>query len=114
MACDLKQNIKRMKKKLYEIERFSFFFQAYADEIDKIGEKYKILSKGIGKIAVLVRNTPTVRDYWYAKFVEDGVLVPNRRRDSLSRQKKSGGRPYSDAASCRVHVSQQPIVGVRR
>jgi len=75
MACDLKPSIERMRSKLFEIEDLCVDAQVDAETVDKLGQKYMTLSKAIGKISVLVRDTLTVREYWYAKFVEEGVIV---------------------------------------
>jgi len=76
MACYLKPSIDRMKEKLRAIRTESCTALTTFNYLSKDGNKYMTLSTAIGKIAVLVRDTLTVREYWYAKFVEEGVLVP--------------------------------------
>jgi len=98
MACDLKPSIERMMSKLFEIEDLCVDACFDAAKTDKLGTKYMTLSKAIGKIAVLVRDTMTVREYWYAKFVEEGVLVqPEEKKcDWDSNRCGSGCLVYDD------------------
>jgi len=75
MACDLKQSVDRMTEKLQAIQHLAFQGLGMADERITLGQKYMDLSTAISKISVLVRDNSNVEYYWYAKFVERGVLV---------------------------------------
>jgi len=102
MACDLKPSIERMKAKLHDIEELAFFAQADADENDKLGGKYMVLSRAIGKIAEKVRDTMPVREYWYAKFVDEGVLVTPEALVEAKRDKKCEWNSHRCGGGCLV------------
>lgn len=76
MSVNLLASIERMESKLSVIKFHAFKALNQSSHEDYYGTRYRILSAAIGKIAVHVRDTMPVRNYWYAKFVEEGVLNP--------------------------------------
>jgi len=80
MAVNLLASIERMESKLSVIKFHAVKALNQSSHEDYYGARYRILSAAIGKIAVHVRDTMPVRNYWYAKFVEEGVLKPCEHR----------------------------------
>lgn len=72
--CDLLPSVERMTEKLCKISTIADSSLIDSDMSGRVGARYMILSKGIGQVADLVKDTMPVRNYWYMKFSEEGLI----------------------------------------
>ena len=71
---DLMPIVLRMTEKLCKISDLAENALVDADMSGRVGARYMILNKGIGQVADLVKDTMAMRNYWYMKFSEEGLL----------------------------------------
>lgn len=67
-------SVLRMTEKLCKISTIADSSLIDSDMSGRVGARYMILSKGIGQVADLVKDTMAMRNYWYMKFSEEGLL----------------------------------------
>ena len=72
--CDLMASVDRMTDKLCKARDIADEAIASADTSGRVGQRYMILSNGIAQVANLVKDTMAMRNYWYMKFSEEGLL----------------------------------------
>ena len=74
MMCDLMPSVERMTERLCKIRDIADKGIAEADASERVGERYMTLSRGVGQVADLVKDTMAMRNYLYMKFSEEGLL----------------------------------------
>lgn len=91
--CDLMPNVERMTERLCKIRDIADKGIAEADASGRVGARYMTLSKGIGQVADLVKDTMPVRNYWYMKFSEEGLIKDSGagRADNVSAAPRGEG-----------------------
>ena len=72
--CDLLPSVERMTERLCKIRDIADKGIAEADASERVGERYMTLSRGVGQVADLVKDLMLVRNYWYMKFCEEGLI----------------------------------------
>ena len=84
--CDLMPSVLRMTEKLCKISDIADKGIAEADASGRVGERYMTLSRSVGHVADLVKDLMLVRNYWYMKFCEEGLIKTSgaRRADNVS------------------------------
>lgn len=72
--CNLLPSVERMTEKLCKIIAIADRSLIDSDMPGRVGARYMTLSRGIGQVADLVKDTMPVRNYWYMKFSEEGLI----------------------------------------
>lgn len=90
--CDLLPSVERMTERLCKIRDIADKGIAEADASERVGARYLILSNGIGQVADLVKDLMPVRNYWYMKFCEEGLIKTSgaRRADNVAGASRPG------------------------
>ncbi len=76
---DLDKGITSMYGRLHRVIAEAKSALSRANNCERKGQKWMALSHGVGAVANEVRDIMPVREYWFAKFLEEGYTMEKRK-----------------------------------